>query len=109
MADDNEEASPRDKAIQAMLDYEILSPKELAEYQVRGILWQSDPAQFEDWGLSRLYIYIQILDKLATNPPPGRSQAQIVVQAIKDVRELFHALADVMQEARTGKKKGDKK
>ena len=103
--EDKGELSPREMAVQAMLDYQIMSPDELAQFQVNGLAWESNPAAFENWGLSRLYVYIQILDKLATNPPPGRSQASIVIQAIKDVRELFHTLADVLHEAKTGKKK----
>jgi hypothetical protein len=89
---------------EALLNYEVLSPEEVAIFTARAAQWRENVALFEDWQLDRLFIYIQILDKLATSPPPGRGSGSLVIQAIKDVREQSLAMSNSLAEAREAKR-----
>lgn len=89
---------------EALLNYEVLSADEVAIFTARAAQWRQNPDLFEDWQLDQLFIYIQILDKLATSPPPGRGSGSLVIQAIKDVREQSLAMSQMLAEARAARR-----
>jgi hypothetical protein len=85
--------------------YTVLSHDELAIFTHRAEQWKHNPELFEEWQLDRLYIYIQILDKLAVDPPPGRGSGSLVITAIKDVREQASAMSAILAEVRETRRK----
>lgn len=84
--------------------HQIVTAEDIAEFKRTAAEWRADPSKMEDWALEASQIHVLVLNKLALNPPPGRSAAMTIVTAIKDCRDQVYTLVQLLQEARTGRK-----
>jgi hypothetical protein len=53
-----------------MAAHQIVTAEDISEFKNRAASWRADPSKMEDWALEISQIHVQVLNKLALNPPP---------------------------------------
>lgn len=80
--------------------YVTFTPEELKQMHANAEEWLAEPEKIEEWASKRALIYIQMLDRVAQNPPAGRSGPTSWMRAVEKVIRLCDSLLEQLDKRR---------